>query len=76
LDFSPAQLLMNRKLRSKLPSLIEDVTAKLNLNAYEKMIVNKQKIILIKTHLKQKFNLMLVIKFMFKIIKTSFGRKV
>ncbi|CAI6372347.1 unnamed protein product [Macrosiphum euphorbiae] len=77
LDFSPAQLLMNRKLRSKLPTFIDEVTAKLNINAYEQMIkINKnKKTILIKTLLKQKFNLMWVIKFIYKIIKTSFGRK-
>jgi len=43
LDFSPAQLLLNRNLRSKLPTLIDEVTAKLNKNAYEQMIKNKQK---------------------------------
>lgn len=35
LDYSPAQLLMNRKLRSKLPTTINNVTAKVNINAYE-----------------------------------------
>lgn len=34
---------MNRKLRSKLPTFIDEVTVKLNINAYEQMIKNKQK---------------------------------
>jgi len=43
LDYSPAQLLMNRKLRSKLPTTIDNVTAKVNINAYEQMLKIKQK---------------------------------
>jgi len=34
---------MNRKLHSKLPITIDNITAKVNNNAYDQMLINKHK---------------------------------
>lgn len=43
LDFTPAQLLLNHNLRSKIPNTFNNMLPKLNINVYEQMINNQIK---------------------------------